>query len=75
MPTLKVNVPGLRQFMKDKGWSERELALHMDLAYSYVNRILSEKRQPGAKFIAGALTIGLRIEDAFIIEDVPPKPS
>ncbi len=73
MPILRVNVPGVRQFMKDKGWSERELALHMDLAYSYVNRILGEKRQPGAKFVAGALSLGMRIEDTFIIEDTPAK--
>lgn len=72
MPTLRVNVSEVRRFMQDKGWNERELAAHMDLAYSYVNRVLGLKRQPGAKFVAGALTVGMRIEDAFIIESTKP---
>lgn len=69
MPTLRINVPEVRRFMEERGWSERELAMHMDLAYSYVNRVLGQKRQPGAKFVAGALTVGMRIEDAFIIDE------
>ncbi len=68
MPTLRVNVPEVRRFMQERGWSERDLATHMDLAYSYVNRVLGLKRQPGAKFVAGALTVGMHIEDAFIID-------
>jgi transcriptional regulator with XRE-family HTH domain len=54
--------------MEQHGWSERELALHMDLAYSYVNRVLGGKRRPGAKFVAGTLLIGLNIEEVFTIE-------
>ncbi|MCL4318766.1 MAG: helix-turn-helix transcriptional regulator [Firmicutes bacterium] len=68
MATLGVNVGVIRRFMEQHGWSERELALHMDLAYSYVNRVLGGKRRPGAKFVAGTLLIGLNIEEVFTIE-------
>jgi transcriptional regulator with XRE-family HTH domain len=65
--TLDVNVPVMRHFMDERGWSERELASHMDLAYSYVNRVLGGKRRPGAKFIAGTLLLGLTLEEAFTL--------
>ncbi|MCY0881175.1 MAG: helix-turn-helix transcriptional regulator [Firmicutes bacterium] len=68
MATLRVNTQAIRIFMTDRGWSERELAQQMHLAYSYVNRILAGKRQPGAKFVASALLIGLTMQEAFIIE-------
>ncbi|MCY0909954.1 helix-turn-helix transcriptional regulator [Sulfobacillus sp. hq2] len=54
--------------MEQRGWSERDLAAHMDLAYSYVNRVLGGKRQPGAKFIAGVLLLGMTLEEAFILQ-------
>ncbi|OLZ09845.1 helix-turn-helix domain-containing protein [Sulfobacillus thermosulfidooxidans] len=68
MATLVVNVAALRRFMEQRGWSERDLAEHMDLAYSYVNRVLGGKRRPGAKFIAGTLLLGLSMEEVFTIE-------
>ncbi len=68
MATLGVNVAVMRRVMEQHGWSERELAMHMDLAYSYVNRVLGGKRRPGAKFVAGTLLLGLDIEEVFIIE-------
>lgn len=68
MATLRVNVEAFRQLMRERGWNERELASQMGLAHSYVNRVLSHKRQPGTKFVAGALEMGLTIEQAFILE-------
>lgn len=68
MATLTVNVPVFRTFMEQQGWSERDLASHMDLAYSYVNRVLGGKRRPGAKFIAGTLILGLTLEQAFTLQ-------
>lgn len=68
MAILRANVPAFRQFMERRGWSERELSEHMGLAYSYVNRVLSGKRQPGSKFVAGSLLIGLTMDEAFIID-------
>jgi transcriptional regulator with XRE-family HTH domain len=71
MATLRVNAVAFRRLIEENGWSERELAIHMGVAYSYVNRVLSGKRQPGAKFIAGALMLGLTMEDAFIVDPAP----
>lgn len=68
MATLRVNIEGFRKIMTDRDWSERDLAKNMGLAYSYVNRILADKRQPGAKFVAGAIIIGMTFEDAFSID-------
>lgn len=75
MATLRVNVAGVRRFMQARGWSERDLACHMGLAYSYVNRVLGHKRQPGAKFVASALSVGMSLEEAFIIESGEPDPA
>jgi transcriptional regulator with XRE-family HTH domain len=72
MAILKVNVDAFRHLMAQYGWSERELSEHMGLAYSYVNRVLSGKRQPGSKFVAGALSVGLTMEQAFFV--VPSIP-
>ncbi len=68
MATLVVNVVVLRRFMEQRGWSERDLAEHMDLAYSYVNRVLGGKRRPGAKFVAGTMLLGLKMEEIFSVE-------
>lgn len=68
MAALRVNVDAFRRLMHEKGWNERQLAQNMELAYSYVNRVLSGKRQPGSKFVAGALIMGLTIDQAFEID-------
>lgn len=73
MATLRVNVAVFRKLMEERGWNERELATEMGLAHSYVNRVLAYKRRPGTKFVAGALQMGLSIEQAFILEDEPPS--
>ncbi len=71
MATLRVNVDTFRHLMQEKQWSERDLSLHMGLAYSYVNRVLAGKRQPGSKFVAGALLLGLTMEQAFFVDREP----
>ena len=68
MAILRVKSATFRKLMEHRGWSERQLSEHMGLAYSYVNRVLSGKRQPGSKFVAGTLLVGLTIEQAFVIE-------
>lgn len=73
MATLRVNVSAFRRLMEERGWNERDLAAHMGLAPSYVNRVLNAKRQPGGKFMAGALALGMRVEEAFIVELDDPK--
>lgn len=74
MAMLRVNAPAFRKLMEANGWSERDLSEKMGLAYSYVNRVLSGKRQPGAKFVAGALLLGLTMDQAFIIDATPAIP-
>ncbi|MBX5467454.1 MAG: helix-turn-helix transcriptional regulator [Firmicutes bacterium] len=69
MPMLRVNISAFKRLMQERGWNERDLAAHMGLAPSYVNRVLNQKRQPGGKFMAGALALGLRVEEAFIVEE------
>lgn len=73
MATLRVNISAFRRLMEERGWNERDLAAHMGLAPSYVNRVLNSKRQPGGKFMAGALALGMRVDEAFIIEFDDPK--
>lgn len=57
MATLQLNVPRTRQYMATQGWSEHDLAWHMDVAYSFINRVLTGKRGVGARAIAGFLCI------------------
>ncbi|MCL4521514.1 MAG: helix-turn-helix transcriptional regulator [Firmicutes bacterium] len=74
MAILRVNVAAFRQLMEHHGWSERDLSERMGLAYSYVNRVLAGKRQPGSKFVAGALVIGMTMDQAFVIDQSTPRP-
>ncbi len=73
MASLRVNVAAFRRLMQEQQWSERDLSMHMELAYSYVNRVLAGKRQPGSKFVAGALVLGLTMEEAFFVDRVPKR--
>ncbi len=72
MAMLRVNVSAFRQLMEHHEWSERDLSERMGLAYSYVNRVLAGKRQPGSKFVAGALLLGMTMEQGFVIESSAP---
>lgn len=70
MATLQLNVERVQECMKANGWSERELAKHMDVAYSYLNRLLRGKRSPGAHAIAGFQRAGLNWDEIFtVVED------
>lgn len=59
MATVQLDVERVRAYMAQQGWGERELAKQMGLAYSYVNRLLSGKRQVGPRAIAGLALAGL----------------
>ena len=59
MATVQLDVERVRDYMAQQGWGERELAKQMGLAYSYVNRLLSGKRQVGPRAIAGLALAGL----------------
>jgi len=74
MAILRVNVAAFHQLMEHHGWSERDLSERMGLAYSYVNRVLAGKRQPGSKFVAGALVIGMTMDQAFVIDQSTQRP-
>lgn len=67
MATLQLNVPRVRQYMDRQGWSERELAGHMDVAYSYINRVLTGKRGVGARAIAGFRKAGLNWDEILVV--------
>jgi transcriptional regulator with XRE-family HTH domain len=62
---LKVRVEALKSVMAERGWGERQLAEALGVDHSHVNRVLHRKRQPGPKFIAGVIRLGLRFEDIF----------
>jgi plasmid maintenance system antidote protein VapI len=55
--------------MAERDWSERDLAAHMGVAYSYVNRVLNGKRHVGARAIAGFLQVGLEWHDILTVID------
>ncbi len=63
MATLQLNVSLVREFMECQGWSERELATRMDVAYSYLNRVLAGKRGIGQHAIAGLQLAGLKWDE------------
>ena len=58
MATVQLDVERVRAYMAQQGWSERDLAQQMGVAYSYVNRLLSGKRQVGPRAIAGLALAG-----------------
>lgn len=68
MTMIRVRVETVRTFMASQGWGERELAEAIGVDHSHVNRVLNAKRQPGPKFIAGMVRLGLRFEEVFEYE-------
>ncbi len=69
MATLSLDVPRVRRYMAEHGWSERDLAARMEVAYSYINRVLNGKRQVGARAIAGFRKAGFEWNDIFTVVD------
>jgi transcriptional regulator with XRE-family HTH domain len=68
-----VNLERIKAFMTYNGWSEYELAKRMGVSYSYVNRVMSGKRMPGRKFIAGLVDIGMDPKAIFIMPKALPS--
>lgn len=66
-----INLDNVRAFMKQRDYSEPELAKAMGIAYSYLFRVLRGKRQPGAKFIRGLLSAGMSPTDIFSPSPLP----
>ncbi len=60
-----LNVPKIQEYMAQRDLNERDLAKRMELAYSYVNRMLSGKRNMGARAIAGFLLLGMDWDEVF----------
>lgn len=73
MATVVLNVPYVRQWMDQQGWSERQMAQQMGIAYSYVNRLLTGQRNVGPHAIAGLAIIGIDWHLALrvVIEESP----
>ena len=70
MATIRVNDKRLRAIMAERGWTERELAAQMDIAYSYINRILSGQRGIGPHALAGFRLARIAWEEVVeIVED------
>lgn len=72
---LSVNIPKLREYMKFKGWDDRQLAKEMEVDYSTVFRIFKGQREPGNEFIAKLLNAckGADFEQLFILEKPLPN--
>lgn len=49
--------------MEIRKWGERKMAGRINIAYSYLNRILSGKRQIGNRALAGFRLVGLHWGD------------
>jgi transcriptional regulator with XRE-family HTH domain len=71
---LTLNVEKVREYMKFKGWDERDLAEEMGVSYEQVYRVFRGKRNPGNEFIAKILKAcaGAEFEQLFIFEEVLP---
>lgn len=72
---LAINLPKLQEYMKFKGWDEKELAEKMGVSYVTVYRVFRGKRDPGNEFIARLLSAckGAEFEQLFIFDEVLPK--
>ncbi len=65
----------LKNYLLESKLSEKEFAEIIGVAHSTVNRVLSGKRNPGSKFIAGVLSNfrDLSFDQVFSYEGVLPK--
>ena len=66
---VAIKPDGVRALMRDRRWSEKDLAAALGVHHSQVNRVLNGKRRPGAKFIAGMLRLGVPFEAVFRYEE------
>ena len=59
MATVQINAKKLHVIMTERHWSEQDLAREMDLAYSFVNRLVNGRRGVGSKALAGLRLAGI----------------
>ncbi|WP_044649217.1 helix-turn-helix domain-containing protein [Paenibacillus terrae] len=71
---LSLNIPKTQQYMKEKGWSEADLAEKIGVSKVQVYRVLRGQREPGNEFIAGLLSAcrEMGLNDLFIFEQPLP---
>lgn len=69
MATIQIHVERLRTMMKERGWTERELAQAMDISIPYLNRLLNGQRGLGAHALAGLRLAGIAWDA--VVEIVP----
>lgn len=64
---MRIIVSRLYQFKNTKGWSEAKLAEKLNIDYTYLYRVLRQKKNVGIKFMMGLLQLcrneGLDIYD------------
>ncbi len=65
MAQLVLDAQKNRDYMTHRQMSERYLAKRMEIAYSYLNRVLAGKRNAGAQAIAGFLLVGFTWDEIF----------
>ncbi len=65
MAELRLNIEKMRQVLAERECSEREMARQMEVAYSYLNRLLAGKRSVGSRAIAGFLLAGFAWDEIF----------
>ncbi len=65
MAELCLDMGKIRQALAERECSEREMARQMEVAYSYLNRLLAGKRRVGSRAIAGFLLAGFAWDKIF----------
>lgn len=66
-----VNLDYLKNYMQKNNLSEYEFAKQIGVSYPMVNRVFRGKRNPGAKFIAGLIQLGLDKDKIFLPKPLP----
>ncbi|MGE5391858.1 MAG: hypothetical protein ACM3PE_12440 [Deltaproteobacteria bacterium] len=70
---MKAKVSALMDLACDMGWSIPELAVRLQIDYSYLFRILKGQKNGGAKFLAGVYCLcqqeGLYLENYISFEE------
>jgi transcriptional regulator with XRE-family HTH domain len=65
MSMVAIRPERVRALMAERHWSEKDLARAIGVNHSQVNRVLNGRRRPGAKFIAGMLSLGVAFDEVF----------